>query len=47
MEEVKHGGTWVALLVKHPTLDLGSGYDLTVRGFKPHVSLCADNTEPA
>ena len=24
------GGAWVAQLVKHPTLDFGSGYDLTV-----------------
>ena len=30
-------GTWVAQSVKHPTLDLGSGHDLTVCGFKPHI----------
>ena len=25
----------------------GSGHDLTVRGIKPHVRLCADSAEPA
>ena len=34
-------------LVKLPTLDVGSGHDLTVREVKPHVGLCADNKEPA
>ena len=28
-------GTWVAQLVKHLTLDFGSGHDLTVREFEP------------
>ena len=37
------GGTWVAQLVKRPTLDLGSGHDLTVREFEP----CAVHAEPA
>ena len=33
-------GTWVAQLVKPPpTLDLGSGHDLMVRGFEPCVRL--------
>ena len=36
----------MAQSVKHPTLDLGSGHDLTVCEFEPHVGLCADNTEP-
>ena len=27
-------GAWVAQSVKHPTLDLGSGHDLTVHGFE-------------
>ena len=27
--------TWVAQSVKHPTLDLGSGHDLTVYEIKP------------
>ena len=40
-------GTWVAQLVKHPTLDLGSGHDLMVHGIKPHVRLCAASMEPA
>ena len=29
----------MAQLVKHPTLDLGSGYNLMVCGFVPHISL--------
>ena len=32
--------------VEHPTLDFGSGHDLTVREFKPHIGLCADSSEP-
>ena len=27
--------------------DFGSGHDLTVREFGPHVGLCADSLEPA
>ena len=27
--------------------DFGSGHDLAVRGFEPHVGLCADSAEPA
>ena len=30
-----------------PTLDLGSGLDLTVHGVEPHIGLCADGAEPA
>ena len=26
--------------------DFGSGHDLTVHGFRPHVGLCADRAEP-
>ena len=35
--------------VKQPTLDLGSGHDLTVHGIKPHVRsvLLAWSLEPA
>ena len=33
--------------MKHLTLDLGLGHDLTVSDFKSHVRLCADGTEPA
>ena len=29
------------------TLDFGSGHDLMVREFKPHVRLCAGSAEPA
>ena len=29
------------------TLDFGSGHDLTVCGFEPHIELCADSAEPA
>ena len=38
---------WGTPSVKRPTLDLGSGHDLTVRELEPHVGLCADSTEPA
>ena len=30
-----------------PILYLDSGHDLTVHGFKPHIGLYADTTEPA
>ena len=35
--EEKKKGAWVAQLLKRLTLDLGSGHDLTVGEFKPHV----------
>ena len=35
----KKGGTWVAQLVKHPTLDFSSGHDLTVCGIEPCIRL--------
>ena len=38
---------WVAQLVKHPTLDFGSGHDLAVHEIKPCIRLCADSVEPA
>ena len=41
------GGSWVVQSAEHPTLDLGSGYELPVRGFEPCVGLCSDSTEPA
>ena len=28
------------------TSDFGSGHDLAVREFEPHVGLCADSSEP-
>ena len=40
---LKHAfrGTWVAQSVKHLALDFGSGHDLTVHEFEPHVGLHA------
>ena len=43
----KSWSAWVAQLVKHPTLDLGSGHDLMVFEIEPRVTLCADSAEPA
>ena len=40
-------GAWVTQLVEHLILDFGSGHDLTVRGFEPHISLRTDSEEPA
>ena len=40
-------GTRVALSVKHPTLDLGSGHNPTIHGAEPCIGLCADNGESA
>ena len=40
-------GVWVAQSVKRPTLDFGSGHDLTVCESEPHVWLCAGSVEPA
>ena len=40
-------GAQVAQSMKRPALDFGSGLDLTVREFEPHVGLCADDVEPA
>ena len=37
----------VAQFVNCPTLDFGSGCDLAVREFKPHIGLRADHVEPA
>ena len=36
----------MAQSVKHPTLDFGSGRDLTVRMIEPRAGLCADSLEP-
>ena len=46
-ERRKSQGTWVAHSVKCPTLDFGSGHDLTVREIEPRVWLCADSAESA
>ena len=40
-------GTWVARWVKLPTLGFGSGHDLQVGEFKPHLGLCIEREEPA
>ena len=40
-------GTYVAQLVEHLTLDLGSGHDLTVCEIEPRIWLCTDIAEPA
>ena len=40
-------GAWVAQLVKHPSLDLCPGHDLTVHEFKPRIRLCTNGAEPA
>ena len=34
-------------MVKRPSLDFGSGHDLTVHEFEPCVRLCADRVETA
>ena len=45
---LKRGRTaWVAQSVKRPTLDFGSGHDLTVREIQPRVGLCADSVKAA
>ena len=36
----------MAQSVKCPTVDFGSGHDLTVCGTEYHVGLCVDSTEP-
>ena len=43
----KYRGTWVAQLVKHPTLGFSSGHDLMVCEFKPLNGLCIDSVESA
>ena len=40
-------GAGVAQLVKWLTLDFGSGHDLRIHEFNPHIKLCADSTKPA
>ena len=40
-------GVWMAQAVKRPTLDVGSGHDLTIHELEPHVRLWADSAEPA
>ena len=40
-------GTWVAQLVKWPTLGFSSGHDLVVHEIEFCIGLCADGTKPA
>ena len=43
-----YGGAWVAQSVKQPTLDFGSGHDLTVHEIEPcFLGLCTDSIQPA
>ena len=44
-QKEKARGAWVTQSVKRP--DFGSGHDLEVREFKPHIGLRADTSEPA
>ena len=37
----------VAQSFKHPTLDFGSGHELTIHRMRPHLGLRADSEEPA
>ena len=37
----------MAQSIKHPTLELSSGHDLTVFESEPLVGLCVDSAEPA
>ena len=38
MKEIEEGApAWMALSVERATLYFGSGHDLTVRGFEPHI----------
>ena len=37
----------MAQSLRHPALNFGSGHNLTVGEFEPHIGLCADNMEPA
>ena len=36
-------GPWVAPSIEHLTRNFGSGHDLVVREFEPHVRSCADS----
>ena len=37
----------MAQSVKHPTLEFGSGHDLTAHEIEPHIELCTDSMNPA
>ena len=38
-------GAWVVQSIKHPTLDFGSGHDLTISEIEPCTGLCKDSME--
>ena len=40
-------GAWVAESVDCPTLDFGSGHDLTAYEIEPCTELCTDSVKPA
>ena len=42
-----HRDAWVVQSVNRPTLDHGSGHDLTVHEFELHTGFCTDGVEPA
>ena len=44
--ENAYGDMWVAQSLKHLALGFGSGRDLTVPEFKPHIRLCTHSVEP-
>ena len=44
IEKSRTWGAWVAQLVKR--LGFGSGHELTVREFEPHIGLCGDIPQP-
>ena len=46
-KSVSERGPRMAQSVKCPTLDYGSGHDLMVHGFEPHVGLCTGSVELA
>ena len=46
-QKESYRGAWLAQSVKRLTLGFGSGHDLMVGEFEPHVRLLADSAEPA
>ena len=46
-QKINLRGPWVAQSVKCPTIDFGSGHDLTVHEFEHHTGLHSDSAEPA
>ena len=46
LEQITVGGPWGAQSVKCPTLDFGSGHDLTVHEMEPHIRPCTGSVEP-